>query len=301
MSFYIYKYIDNNEIVYIGQTINLIERINQHKTDKLENLNDIWFFECNNKTEMDSYEYFLIQKYRPKLNVTFNKDYGINTDNTLFNFQEPTWIKFNEKILIPKTEIVKKPLVVKELNYSVLNTLEESQTSSVEKIEFILSLFEQKIIIFSMLNNNEMDVAKFIKFNNYAGGTIYGDIRNSLKSLIEKDILYNDSGFNTYKLKQDKINLRLPINYLKMVFNTNTKYFLPILNETYQDEKKLFYIPVDLLLNSTSYKAAKDCRTRIINPICETLNAHKIKYSFEIETKGRKHIAYIIQLNKGEL
>lgn len=46
MSFYIYKYVKNNIIEYIGQTTNLEKRIQQHTKDKLKNFNgEIYYFE----------------------------------------------------------------------------------------------------------------------------------------------------------------------------------------------------------------------------------------------------------------
>ncbi len=95
MPFYIYKYVENNEIVYIGQTISLYRRINEHKqnSDKLYNFQgEIYYFECNNKTEMDSYEYFLINKYHPKYNTQYN-----NKELSL-DIKEPTWIKYNPQL-----------------------------------------------------------------------------------------------------------------------------------------------------------------------------------------------------------
>ena len=92
MSFYIYKYVENNEIIYIGQTVSIHRRIDEHRSssDKLYNFQgEIYYFECNNKIEMDSYEYFLINKYHPKYNVLYNND------NLSLNIEEPIWIKYN--------------------------------------------------------------------------------------------------------------------------------------------------------------------------------------------------------------
>lgn len=92
MSYYIYKYVNNNDIIeYIGQTTDLDRRIKDHTKDKLKNFHgQIYYFECQNKTAMDSWEYFLIQKYHPKYNVVFN-----NTQMTI-NIDEPEWKLYME-------------------------------------------------------------------------------------------------------------------------------------------------------------------------------------------------------------
>lgn len=92
MSYYIYKYVNNdNTIEYIGQTTDLDRRIKDHTKDKLKNFHgQIYYFECQNKTAMDSWEYFLIQKYHPKYNIVFN-----NTQ-TIINIDEPEWKLYME-------------------------------------------------------------------------------------------------------------------------------------------------------------------------------------------------------------
>ena len=69
--FYLYKYEDiNKEIVYIGQTISLTQRIQQHTQDKLQNFSGIiYYVECGSKEEMDFLEKVLINYYKPKFNI----------------------------------------------------------------------------------------------------------------------------------------------------------------------------------------------------------------------------------------
>ena len=98
--YYVYKYVANNEIVYIGQSTDLRSRIRQHKNDKLKNLQaTIYYFECLNKTAMNSWEYNLINKYHPKYNV------ALKNQETSINIQEPEWILYQEnKIKIKEKE-----------------------------------------------------------------------------------------------------------------------------------------------------------------------------------------------------
>ena len=63
--FFIYKYVKNNNIIYIGKTKRpLNERISEHKAD-LPLECDIYYFECSSEADMNIMELFLIDKYRP--------------------------------------------------------------------------------------------------------------------------------------------------------------------------------------------------------------------------------------------
>jgi hypothetical protein len=85
---YIYKYVFDNKIYYIGQTINLYNRINQHLNDagfKGKNF-EIYYFEVPNKTLTNAYEICLIKKYKPQLNTMY-----INNSTQILNIEEPEW------------------------------------------------------------------------------------------------------------------------------------------------------------------------------------------------------------------
>ena len=74
MSYYIYKYVRDGEIKYIGKTVNMWRRFSQHKKEtKFQNLNftsqDVYYVECASKVQMDTLELLLINKYMPELNV----------------------------------------------------------------------------------------------------------------------------------------------------------------------------------------------------------------------------------------
>ena len=91
--YYIYKYVQKNKIIYIGKTNNLKRRLYEHSKDnKFQNLKnfEIYYFNCNNELEMNSFEYFLITKYHPKLNQTFK-----NIKSTIL-LKEPEWILYKE-------------------------------------------------------------------------------------------------------------------------------------------------------------------------------------------------------------
>lgn len=92
----VYKYVHKDSIIYIGKTdASLKQRINGHsKEDKfLEYLDDvkIYFIKLKNKAETSFMETYLINKYKPILNVVdvYDGDSGIN-------LEEPMWIEFSK-------------------------------------------------------------------------------------------------------------------------------------------------------------------------------------------------------------
>ena len=100
MGFYIYKYVSNNIIQYIGKTTDLDRRLSEHTKDKLAHFKgDIYYFECANTTAMNSWEYCLINKYHPKYNIASN-DININ-----INIDEPKWTLYTRQIQ-PNIQII---------------------------------------------------------------------------------------------------------------------------------------------------------------------------------------------------
>lgn len=131
--FYIYKYEDDNKkIGYIGLTNNLKRRIYQHLQDKvgLSQYKNIYYFECETEQQMKFYEYALINKYLPPLNITdkqFLKDPIIIT--------EPTWtpyglFKDKDKNESKKTKSEQK---IEEKITNVLNNINQ-KTSNVNEM-----------------------------------------------------------------------------------------------------------------------------------------------------------------------
>ena len=74
MGYYIYKYVRDGEVKYIGKTVDMWRRFSNHKKEtKFQNLNftahDVYYITCASKTQMDVLELLLINKYMPELNV----------------------------------------------------------------------------------------------------------------------------------------------------------------------------------------------------------------------------------------
>ena len=92
MGHYVYKYVQNNEIIYIGKNDTDLEtRINQHKLEEKFRpylKADIYYIELANAIMSDVVESELIRRYKPKLNVAKMSDWSG------LEFTEPEWKKF---------------------------------------------------------------------------------------------------------------------------------------------------------------------------------------------------------------
>lgn len=97
--FFLYKYVKNREVIYIGKTsreINL--RIKEHKNKKdLPCTAEIYVCKCPTEAFMNAMEVLLIDKYRPK----YNKDCcPLGWEKADIPFDEPEFIlleKYNEQ------------------------------------------------------------------------------------------------------------------------------------------------------------------------------------------------------------
>ena len=72
-SFCVYALWDKDEIVYVGQSTQLGQRIMAHTKDKL--FDSYSFFDCKSFYEMDSIESALIIQLKPKYNVQYGNGY----------------------------------------------------------------------------------------------------------------------------------------------------------------------------------------------------------------------------------
>jgi len=95
MGDYVYKYVYQNEIIYIGKAKNLNQRIYQHSNeDKFKDFekSEIYFLKLANSIMSDVVESELIRRYKPRLNIAKKSDWdGIE-------FVEPKWHKYTPDI-----------------------------------------------------------------------------------------------------------------------------------------------------------------------------------------------------------
>lgn len=92
--FFCYKWVVDDDVVYIGKTVNPESRFYQEmREDKFAPYldADIYIVEFPNASEMDAIEKLLINKYQPDLNV---KEKHIEHSESLFDDGVLTWKKF---------------------------------------------------------------------------------------------------------------------------------------------------------------------------------------------------------------
>ena len=98
MGHYVYKYVLDNEIIYIGKAdSSLIKRLSEHGRDG-DNIDksgwdeinraDIYYVVMPNETYNDIFESVMINKYHPKYNKAKMSEWSA------FPLPEPEWIKF---------------------------------------------------------------------------------------------------------------------------------------------------------------------------------------------------------------
>lgn len=100
--YFVYKLLDKEAIVYVGQTTGLDNRINQHKADKV--FDSVMVIEVDSKDIMDGLESHLILKYMPQYNKTCNLELAKNFSN--LDYLDDMFVDFY-RMLKNKNEIVK--------------------------------------------------------------------------------------------------------------------------------------------------------------------------------------------------
>lgn len=147
MGHYVYKYVNKNEIIYIGKSdANLVSRINQHGADgdnidsrywnELNN-SDIYYCELANSIMSDVVESELIRRYKPKCNKAKMSDWSG------LDFPEPKWIKYNKNDFC-KPEIIKDNSKYKTKLKSCitrLNTLSEKRQELLETYDLMKHIY----------------------------------------------------------------------------------------------------------------------------------------------------------------
>ena len=96
----IYKYVYNDEIIYIGMSTTDIERrIKEHKYEirfrHYKNAFKIYYIQLNNNAQVKGVEKLLIDKYKPILNV---KDIYNNGGNLDIESLLPEWTEYYDDI-----------------------------------------------------------------------------------------------------------------------------------------------------------------------------------------------------------
>lgn len=304
MKFYIYKYVSDNSIVYIGQSVNLKKRIAQHKIDKLKDfVGDIYYFECANKTAMNSWEYFLINKYHPKYNVAL-QDVNINV-----TLQEPDWILYKEENFSVKNNSEnkisnsfgeKKP---NNININIFNNIADEQSNNINYHWIGTSVFEEKIILYLLikskmtnvpLDNIEGITSEYIHFFNITeGGNIYRTITDIINNSEYLNFIQSHHFVITKKgINELEIFCELDINTLINIatYCCTCKYTFFILDALLQTDNYILsidelrqFLPESYSVNYNSlYK-------RVINPSIEEMVKAGFHFQYSPVKTGRKY------------
>lgn len=85
----VYFLVENNEVVYVGQSTDIASRIRKHQSDKF--FNKVFYIECR-KERLNEIENYFIISFNPEYNRTHNAVIAINKfrlhNNNLTNFQK---------------------------------------------------------------------------------------------------------------------------------------------------------------------------------------------------------------------
>lgn len=243
MGHYVYKYVLNNTIIYIGKSdSNLEKRLNEHgKTgdniskDAWDDINaaEIYYIEVANSIMSDVIESELIRRYKPKYNIAKKSDWdGLP-------FEEPEWKKykrqekeqkiknFNNRKKLNKDKHKKTKKDIKKDHSSSINAsyLKRSNEKCERIIEYIIDC----------LTNNDFYMTNYYKYN-YAKKN-----RDQLFIIIKPPKWYID---DTEKYKYE------------MVYCEPTGYSTFPIQDMYSliDKQHMLFWTSDLLIKELNHK-----------------------------------------------
>lgn len=127
MSSYVYKFIDDTtNIIYIGKTDNIDNRMKQHFSSRghlssacYDSVVKILYSVLPTKCDADILETFLINKYSPKYNT--DKMFYQNINRSKYQLQEPEWIQYQFPVSVEHVSEEYRLLAVLKSNISILN------------------------------------------------------------------------------------------------------------------------------------------------------------------------------------
>lgn len=110
IGYYIYKYVYDGEVIYVGKTdSDLNARIRSHaaefKFQKYIDKANIFYYECKNAAHTALLEIYYINKYKPKLNVSMKYD-----DDLEIYIKDVEWLPIDNYFPKPVKQL-SKPLI----------------------------------------------------------------------------------------------------------------------------------------------------------------------------------------------
>ena len=199
MGHYVYKYVYNNEIIYIGKNdTDLYSRLNQHGKqgdnipkegwDEINN-SDIFYCKLPNKVMSDVVESELIRRYKPKWNKSKKSEWdGID-------FVEPMWERAFEK---SKDEIIKE----KDCEISNLKLQIEKYNKEKDKLKELehykndyLSLSVRYEALISQINHNCNSNEDSYSFDDICNWYKQTELENGIFAAITYDLKKNVTSY----------------------------------------------------------------------------------------------------------
>lgn len=224
---YVYRFLGNNdEILYVGKTINLNKRMRDHFISQRDHyasdVKKVQYKEYNYQNEMSIYEIYFISEFKPKYNLEFN--YGEPLTCVLECTKE--WIDFDLESL--KTR--KRKVNNEKVSDLVEEYIEISKYIFTDNnLNKLTGLDLMIILLFLKDNSNRWftrsEIEDFIR-----QGSSKKTISNSLHKLLELKILILDdstpkklNGQYSYRLKssykQNENKIRINRNIVTYVQN----------------------------------------------------------------------------------
>ena len=161
----LYKYEYKGEIIYIGKSDNSIDkRISDHEHEsKFKPYlaeSKIYYSLCKNAAETTILETYLIDKYKPILNVSMKYNDKLN-----FEIPEPNWLKYTPEIIIRESKtknIVERTKIWFDNRYKKINNLQKGIDNLLRIKDLIEPYNGQYDIVISLPNTIENEVYKTI-------------------------------------------------------------------------------------------------------------------------------------------
>ncbi len=329
--YYIYKYLLNNECIYVGKTINIFRRHKQHLREHsyFSEAETILIAECKSAIEMDIYELYYISKDHPKYNImntqrgecenislpelsfkSYTQNSILNNKITYINkrnISRPTTFKIKNKYKLPtlKTEKLKNNIqipIVKTENKTLICKIETNKLNQFLKLSFQ----NQRLYSYlSSFNNKEitLEPTDYFKVSELSinSGFRYAALKESLKELKENNfidytnnkitLLYSDNTYIEYPFKIFVTSNNRSKNAI------NFYLLMKYRSNNFQDIKITF--SREELNEIFSYKKISHIEDRVILPFMELQNSFlELKYKYQWNKNGRLYST--LCLIKGE-
>lgn len=339
--YYVYFYYQNDEIIYIGKTINIKKRHQQHMLENKFIINPythISILPCQTEIDMDILEKYFISLYHPKLNIK-DTDKGITTLSILQQIPDKInkndfedilseidnsnthnkTIKYNFILSPMYTPIdngqLQNKIINKECNFTIDPNNWTNYNLSYSQFRLLFWL----IFIYQLNNNHNRFPACFQFFNEAAnlsghgGGAIYNRNLSGIQVLKDLKLLDNNSNSSCIIFTQKMIDLcnnltnKLTIEFCSFFSKTDTqktKYSTKLFLILIADNHSSVYYPIDELksiFNINEIKTSEFNRHILYPTIQELNNKLTLKITVQLVKQGPKIIGYNFIINEGAI